>query len=84
MGIECDAGTPGSRSGSRLLRSWVLLFATLTVGLATGVPSAAAATSVHHPTSHTSVQWWVPFLIALAAVVVIFVLVRGVRVRRHH
>lgn len=48
------------------------------------VPVAGAATSVHHPTSHTSVQWWVPFLIVLAVLVIVFVVLRRVQVHRRH
>ncbi|MBO0692635.1 MAG: hypothetical protein J2P58_07040 [Acidimicrobiaceae bacterium] len=70
--------------GHLVYRSWVLLIAPTAVGLATNVPSVAAATAVHHPHSHTSIQWWVPFLIALAALAVIVVLVRTVQVRRRH
>lgn len=84
VGRKCDARDPEAGFGLWVWRSWVLFGAALAVGLATGVPSATAATAVHHPTSHTSIQWWVPFLIAIAAVAVIFVLIRRVQVRRRH
>ena len=78
-----DARQHGAGLGLWTGRSSVLLLA-VAIGLATGVPSAAAATSVHHPQSHTSIQWWVPFLIAIGVLAVIFVLVRTVQVRRRH
>jgi len=78
-----DDRQPGAGLGVWAGRSSSLLLA-VAIGLATGIPSAAAATSVHHPQSHTSIQWWVPFLIAIGVLAVIFVLVRTVQVRRRH
>lgn len=87
MGTNCDGGNPGSRPGSRGLRSWVVAVAALTLALATGVHPAAGATTsttlaVHHH-SRSSIGWLV-FLFGVIALAVILLLVRSVRMRRRH